>query len=105
MEIEKIEKYEVQKVKTICVDVTHSVFENRITAMLYCTKEWMQIDDYYVFSLPYEHFSVEVTEGEQKNLSDLIPFLMERIERLSEHEAEKLVRVMQQMVFLVDEID
>lgn len=105
MEIEKIEKYEVQKVKTIGVDVTHSVFENRINAMLYCTKEWTQIDDYYVFSLPYEHFAVEVSERDQKNLSDLIPFLMERIERLSELEAEKLVQVMQQMVFLIDEID
>lgn len=105
MEIEKIEKYEVQKAKSICVDVTHSVFGNRITAMLYCTKEWMQIDDYYIFSLPYEHFSVEVSEGDQKNLSDLIPFLMERIERLSELEAEKMVQVMKQMVFLIDEID
>jgi len=105
MEIERIEKYEVQKVKTIGVDVTHSVFGNRITAMLYCTKEWIQIDDYYVFSLPYEHFAVEVSEHDKQDLRDLIPLLMERIERLNELEAEKLVQVMQQMVFLVDEID
>lgn len=30
---------------------------------------------------------------------------MERIERLSELKAEKLVQVMQQMIFLIDEID
>lgn len=105
MEIEKIEKYEVQKVKTIGADVTHIVFENRIAAILYCTKEWIHVDDYYVFSLPYEHFSIEVSEHDKQNLRDLIPLLMERIEQLSELEAEKLVQVMQQMVFLVDEID
>lgn len=105
MEIEKIEKYEARKVKTISVDVTHIVFENRIAAMFYCTKEWIQVDDYYVFSLPYEHFSVEVSEHNKHNLSDLIPLLLNRIERLSELEAEKLVQVMQQMIGLVDEIN
>lgn len=105
MEIENIEKHEVQKVKTIGVDVTHIVFQNRIAALLYCTREWIQVDDYYVFSLPYENFSVEVSEHDKQNLRGLIPLLLERIERLSEEEAEKLVQVMQQMIFLVDDID
>lgn len=105
MEIEKIEKYEARKVKTISVDITHIVFENRVAAMFYCTKEWIQVDDYYVFALPYEHFAVEVPEHDKQNLRNLIPLLLERIERLSEEEAEKLVQVMQQMIFLVDDID
>ena len=105
MEIENIEKHEVQKVKTIGVDVTHIVFQNRIAAILYCTKEWIQVDDYYVFALPYEHFAVEVPEHDKQNLRNLIPLLLERIERLSELEAEKLVQVMQQMIGLVDEIN
>jgi hypothetical protein len=50
--------------KTIAIDIKHSVFENQTEAILYITKDIYS--DSFIISIPVITFSSDITKGHEK---------------------------------------
>lgn len=58
---EKRDNNMAEILKTIAIDVTHSVFENETAAMMYITKDIYS--ESYIVAIPVESFSYQVWEN------------------------------------------